>query len=257
MEFDESRIYQPGDDIRSLDWRVTARTGRTHTKLFREERERTLLLWVDYRPGMFFATRGRFKSVLASEAAALLAWSAHARDDRIGALLFTGQGHRELRPALGDRPVLELIRSLCDHAGQWPVSPSVPPGGETLLRALQRLRRVARPGSLLVLISDFTDLDERSEQQIGVLGRHNDLVLLQLSDPLEQRLPEHGHYLFGDGLERVPVDCDHADTRASYARWFEQHRARLARLCRRHGIHHLQCDTNQQVVALLQQGFTK
>ncbi len=98
MEFEEARPYQPGDDIRNLDWRVTARTGKPHTKLFREERERPILLWVDYRNTMFFATKGVYKSVIAARAAALLAWSAHHHGDRVGGIIFSEQIHHELKP---------------------------------------------------------------------------------------------------------------------------------------------------------------
>jgi len=102
MDYLESRLYQPGDDIRNLDWRVTARSGKAHTKLYQEERERPVVVLVDLGPGMFFATRGRFKSVIAARAASFLGWSAVAHGDRIGALLFNGE-HRELKPRGGDK----------------------------------------------------------------------------------------------------------------------------------------------------------
>lgn len=112
MEYDESRLYQPGDDVRHLDWRVTARTGKAHTKLFREERERPVFLWVDCRAPMFFATRGRFKSVAAAQIAALLAWSAVHDGDRIGSVLFTEATHREIKPQRGKTGALRLFREL-------------------------------------------------------------------------------------------------------------------------------------------------
>jgi hypothetical protein len=103
MEFDESRPYQPGDDPRSIDWRVTARSTTAYTKLFREERERPVLIAVDLRANMHFATQGCFKSVNASRAAALLSWAAHHRGDRLGGLIFGDTTHRELKPRLGRR----------------------------------------------------------------------------------------------------------------------------------------------------------
>ncbi|HHJ81077.1 MAG TPA: DUF58 domain-containing protein, partial [Candidatus Tenderia electrophaga] len=112
MEFDEARLYQPGDDVRTLDWRVTARTGKPHTKLFREERERAVLTWVDMRPTMFFATRGAFKSVIAARAAALIGWSANRLGDRLGGLVFTADTHHELRPKRGKSAVLQLLQQL-------------------------------------------------------------------------------------------------------------------------------------------------
>ena len=112
MEFDEVRPYMQGDDVRSIDWRVTARSGKPHTKLFREERERAVLLWIDLRAAMFFATRGAFKAVRAAQAAALLGWSALHNGDRLGALIFNEQHHDELRPKRGQPPFMHVLRRL-------------------------------------------------------------------------------------------------------------------------------------------------
>ena len=109
MEFDESRIYQAGDDIRNMDWRVTARTGEAHTKVFREERERPVLLWLDLNPSMMFATRNRFKSVIATELAALIAWGAAKNNDRLGGLIFSSDEHIEIKPRRGKAAVLDFI----------------------------------------------------------------------------------------------------------------------------------------------------
>jgi len=115
MEFDESRPYQPGDDPRSIDWRVTARSATAYTKLFREERERPVLVVVDLRANMHFATRGCFKSVNASRAAALLSWAAHHRGDRLGGLIFGDTTHRELKPRLGRQAALRFVHQLAEH----------------------------------------------------------------------------------------------------------------------------------------------
>ena len=157
MEFDESRPYQPGDDVRNLDWRVMARTGRAHTKLFREERERPVFLWVDLRPAMFFATRGAFKSVVAARAAVLLAWAANRQGDRVGGIIFSDQHHDELKPGRGKAAVLHLINRVAHHPA-W--SGEKRAGvGEVAEQAMLRLRRVVRPGSMVFLLSDFRGLD--------------------------------------------------------------------------------------------------
>ena len=118
MEFDEARLYQPGDDVRTMDWRVTARTGKPHTKLYCEERERAVLTWVDMRPTMFFATRGAFKSVIAARAAALLGWSANRQGDRLGGLVFNADTHHELRPKRGKSATLKMMQ-LISTASRW------------------------------------------------------------------------------------------------------------------------------------------
>ena len=112
MEFDEARLYQPGDDIRSIDWRVTARTGKTYTKVFREERERPVFISVDDRLTMHFATRGVFKSVLAAKLAGLLAWAAEHHGDRIGGQLFSEHDCYELKPQNGRHAVLRFLNTL-------------------------------------------------------------------------------------------------------------------------------------------------
>ena len=114
MEFEEHRVYQPGDEVRSMDWRVTARTGEPHIRLYREERERPVILVADLRATMQFGTRGCFKSVLAARALALCAWSAMANGDRVGGLVLDGQREQQLRSAGGRRGVLQLMHALCD-----------------------------------------------------------------------------------------------------------------------------------------------
>ena len=114
MDYRESRAYQPGDDVRSMDWRITARTGVPHVKLYQEERERPVVLFLDLNPGMFFGSRGMLKSVAAARAAALVAWAAAERGDRVGAMLFDG-GHCDLPPRGGRHGVLRLIRELVEH----------------------------------------------------------------------------------------------------------------------------------------------
>src|SRR6185312_13913452 len=135
-----------------LDWRVTARTGRAHTKLFREERERAVLLWMDFRSPMFFATQGAFKSVRASQAAAILGWSAIYRGDRLGALFFSGRAHVELRPRRGKPPLLHLLGKIAEQSAAPKDATS--DNADAINQALSRLRAVAQPGSLIILFSD-------------------------------------------------------------------------------------------------------
>src|SRR5215831_25034 len=144
VEFDESRLYQPGDDLRTIDWRVTARTGKPHTKVFREERNRPVFVWLDLRRPMLFATRGAYKGVRAAEIAALIAWSAVANGDRLGGLVFSDTEHHELRPALGLRAALRLFQKIAADS-LW--DPAVRASGQDTDadHALLRLTRVARP----------------------------------------------------------------------------------------------------------------
>ena len=184
MEFDESRPYQPGDDPRNIDWRVTARSSEAYTKLFREERERPVLIMTDLRSNMHFATKGCFKSVNAAHAAALLAWAAHHRGDRLGGLVFGDTRHREMRPRLGRQAALRYVHELVTHAdwstrGDQGLIEEEPP----LTQALGMLRRVAHPGSLVIIISDFLGLSRTAQSYLTGIARHNEVLAIFLSDP--------------------------------------------------------------------------
>lgn len=263
MEFDEVRPYQPGDDVRTLDWRVMARSGKPHTKLFREERERTVLLWVDFRSAMFFATRGAFKSVVAARAAALLGWAAVQHGDRVGGLIFSEQQHQELRPQGGKHAALHLIQRLVEQEQANPVwSQSSEPSQHdsdsarsASLQSLLRLRRVARPGSLVVLLSDFRDLDQRSELHLSQLARHNDVVMFFIYDPLEAELPPAGLYRVADGEQTMTLDSVSSSARERYRHRFIERRDELQAICRRHGICFIPCSTTQSLYQQLRDGL--
>ncbi len=249
MEFDESRPYQPGDDVRNMDWRVTARIGKPFSKLYREERERPVLLSVDARASMFFATRGRFKWALAQRAAALLAWAAFQGGDRVGGEIFSESSHRELRPRRGKKALLQFMRALVE------TGPS-PGGGEPSLRQpLRRLQRTAHPGSLVVLVSDFRGFDEAAEQQLVRIARHNDLVLMHLYDSLERELPPPGRYRVGDGQRSLALDTSRRALLQRHRQHFLDRVLRLETLARKHGMTWLQCATDEDPVEVLVRAF--
>ena len=230
MDFRESRIYQPGDEIRHMDWRVTARSGKPHTKLFEEEREQGLLLALDFNPAMRFGTRVRFKSVQAARAAALLAWMAAAAGDRIGALGFGGGIDAEVKPAAGRRGVLRVLRALRD----W--DDAALDSAAPLSQGLQRMRRLLRPGMRMILFSDgFSCDDEAARLLPQVAGRHEVAVVL-LRDPLELAPPPPGRYVLRVGGEARTVDFSDARLREDWVAGFERSRAGLVGTCARLGI---------------------
>ena len=254
MEFDESRLYQPGDDIRNIDWRVTARTGKTHTKLFREERERPVFVWIDLRKPMHFATRGRYKSVLAAQLGALIAWSALYNGDRVGGVIFSEQEHHELKPQRGKAAVLRLINRIVKDPS-WTRPPSQTADTHSLEHALQRLRRVARPGSLVFLISDFRHLDTQAQIPLARLCQHNEVAMLFVHDQLEQELPPPGRYRMSSGEREFLVDS--ADDRLSgqYRHRFEARLERLQQLSVSNRILLLPCRTDAEPLSLLLSGL--
>ncbi|WP_088331993.1 DUF58 domain-containing protein [Lacimicrobium sp. SS2-24] len=185
MEFDEARHYQPGDDIRAIDWRVTARTGKTHTKLYQEEKERPIFVLTDLSASMHFGTQFVFKSVQAAHLSALIAWSARKRGDRIGGLIYNQTEHLEYKPMTRQKAVLSLLNGLLKLHARSTQSPQV-----NFTEACARMRRMAHPGSLIFIISDFRQFDEQARQHLFQLSRHCELVAYPISDPFEHELPQ-------------------------------------------------------------------
>ncbi|MDH5456250.1 MAG: DUF58 domain-containing protein [Gammaproteobacteria bacterium] len=255
MEFDESRPYQPGDDPRSIDWRVTARSTTAYTKLFREERERPVLVAVDLRSNMHFATKGCFKSVNATRAAALLSWAAHHRGDRLGGLIFGDTTHRELKPRLGRRAALRFVHELVEHP-DWPNPQrdhsADEKSADPLAQAMSSLRRVARPGSLVVVISDFAGFDRAAQSYLSSVARHNEVLAVFLNDPLERELPPPGRYRLVSPDDELAIDTYAAPARRDYEQAFEQRLDALERFCQRYGVHLMPLSTDDDPVSALQ-----
>jgi uncharacterized protein (DUF58 family) len=250
MEFDESRPYQPGDDPRSIDWRVTARSTTAYTKLFREERERPVLVVVDLRSNMHFATRGCFKSVNASRAAALIAWAAHHRGDRLGGIIFGDTTHRELKPRLGRRAALRFVHQLAEHP-DW-TKRGVPKGSDPFAQAMSSLRRVARPGSLVVVVSDFIGFDRAAQSYLSSVARHNEVLAVFLNDPLERKLPPPGRYRIVSPDDEMAIDTYAAAARRDYEHEFTERSQVLEAFCHRYGVHLMSMSTDDDPVSTLQ-----
>jgi uncharacterized protein (DUF58 family) len=253
MDYQESRVYQAGDDVRSIDWRVTARTGKAHTKLFQEERERPVMLVLDLNPGMFFGSRGALKSVVAARASTLLAWSAAAHGDRIGALLFNG-GHWDLQARSGKHGVLRFIREIVRRTDpRIGVAGGTDAGG--LNAALIRLRRVSRPGSLIVLFSDFYGIDDDSSKHLLRLRQHSDVAAMQIVDPLEETSPTAARYGVIAGDAPGILDTRSAAARAAYRDYFARHHQTVAAIMRSRAIPLLRLSTQDNVVEALRRHF--
>ncbi len=250
MEFDESRVYQPGDDARNMDWRVTARAGTPHVKLFREERERPLWLLVDQGPSMRFGTRVAFKSVVAAQAAALLAWAAADRGDRVGGLVFDEGSRFEQRPAARTQGLLPLLQAL---AGGGRTAGAA--GLGDVLAAADQLVHLARPGSLIFILSDFKHLTSERSTWLARLGRANEVVLVHIRDPLEELAPPPGLYPVTDGLRRGLLDTHVEKRRSAWQQRFRNHLEILEGLARQHRAHLLWLNTAEPVGPALARGL--
>lgn len=256
MEFDESRPYQPGDDPRNIDWRVTARSTEAYTKLFREERERPVLIMTDLRSNMHFATRGCFKSVSAARAAALLSWAAHHRGDRLGGIVFGDTTHHELRPRLGRQAALRYVHELVTHPDwQHADDQAVVDEEQPLTQAMSALRRVTHPGSLVVIVSDFVGLSRSAQSHLSGIARHNEVLAVFLSDPLEKKLPPPGRYRLVSHDEEIAIDTYARGARSDYRHAFEERVQKLEHFCQRYGVHLLPLSTQDDPVQHLQQAL--
>lgn len=188
MEFDEVRHYQPGDDVRTIDWRVSARTGKVHTKLFREEKERPVFILTDLGNSMRFGSSLLFKSVQAAHLAALLAWHVKQHGDKLGGLVFSQQQHQELKPQSRSHGVLRYFHALTAIHHNTDKQQ-----GLSLAEAIGKIRRLIRPGSQLFVISDFSAFNEDCQRHLRAIRQHNEVTCCQLTDPLEQQLPTGSH----------------------------------------------------------------
>ena len=185
MEFDEVRHYQNGDDVRTIDWRVTARTGKVHTKLFREEKERPVFILTDLGDNMRFGSSLLFKSVQAGHLAALLAWHVKQRGDKLGGLVFSNQQHFELKPQSRSHGVLRYFHALTQvHAD------SSSQRGLNINDALSQLRRLVRPGSLVYILSDFSGFTQDGLRHVRAIRQHNEVCCCPITDPLDLVLPD-------------------------------------------------------------------
>lgn len=226
IDFSEVRVYQPGDDVRTIDWRVTARTQQPHTKLFQEEKERPVLIMVDQSSSMFFGSRFAFKSVAAAEAAALIAWTSLDRGDRVGGIVFSGNSHREVRPRRSKHSVLRLLHEIHDFNHQLSVN-RTEPDQDYLTGALSKVRRVARHGSAIFLVSDFRAFNEQAKLHLRRLARNNDLVGVLVSDPLERQLPSPDLYTITDGTNKSRINTANPRYREDYEQAYKAYIAGL------------------------------
>jgi uncharacterized protein (DUF58 family) len=221
MEYAESREYAIGDDARHIDWRLTARSGKPHTKLFQAERERLTLVVADTAPALYFGTRVRFKSVQAARAGAIAAWAAARDGDRIAALRGSSV-EPPVPPASGPRGALRVLDALV----RWYARP--PSGDDGLAVALDHARRLLRPGSRLVVLADPASIAAIPAQRWPALAMHNEVFVLLLSDPLERDPPRAPLPFMATATgpaasdHRVELDLGTAAQRQRWRNEFEQ-----------------------------------
>lgn len=220
IDFDQVRLYQPGDDIRNIDWRVTARTRKPHTKVFNEERERPVFVICEQSSRLFFGTQQYLKSVISAEACALIAWMALAHNDRVGGMVFDAQTCHEIRPRRSRQAILQLLGRVLASNNALAAGDPVNTDSEPLNLALRHSREVVRPGSILYLLCDHAAIDGLNQPLLRALGSHNDLILLPVFDALEAELPSSSHLAFVQNQQRLTLNTTDAALREAWAAQF-------------------------------------
>ena len=252
IDFDQVRAYQPGDDVRTIDWRVTARTQEPHTKVFHEERERPIFIIVEQTRRLFFGSGLALKSVIAAHAASLIGWSALGHNDRIGGLVFSDSEHHEIKPRRSKQSLLQLLNWLV-RANQNLSAGTPVCNRDSFSLALRRAREVLRPGSLVVILCDERALSDTAEQQMSLLARHTDLILLPLSDALDHALPGAGLLRFAEHDAQLELDTLDSDLRQRYQSLGEQRQARWKRLGQKLGVLLMPLHTRTDVIGQLRE----
>jgi uncharacterized protein (DUF58 family) len=210
LDFEEVRAYLPGDDVRAIDWRVTARMGSAYTRVYNEERDRPALLVVDQRLAMFFGTRLNLKSVTAAEAAALAAWRVFRSGDRVGAVVFDDADLVALRPRRSRAHVLCILQAIAAKNRALRADSPRPPGPEMLNEALERAQRTVDHDHVVVVASDFDGADDDTRRLLIGLGQHNDVLVLLVLDPSSKDLPDRGRVVVTGGELQLQTDVGQA-----------------------------------------------
>ncbi len=266
LNFDEVRPYQPGDDIRNIDWNVTARTDKVHTKIFKEERERPVFIIVDLSDSMYFGSRHCLKSVTAAKAAALFAWAGADNNNRIGGLIFNNNSHQEIRPKGGHQGVLRFLKLLSDfHNNKGPNNK-----GHNNKRRINkhnnkqrvselntellftRIRKIIHPGSIVLLASDLNfdhhnATTENIFKHIRYIAQHNDLIINHIADPLEMKLPPPGQYAISNGQQARILNTEDNSLRQSYQSMFQDKMESIEQFCMQNRVHLIELLTNEKV----------
>ncbi len=232
LNFEELRRYLSGDDVRTIDWKVTARTRTPHVRVYSEEKDRKVLLLVDQRINMFFGTREKFKSVTAAEAAAIAAWRAIAAGDRVGALVFNDETILDTKPGQSSQTVLSILGNIVKLNHLLTKDIATPPNDDMMNRCLESAARLAPHDVLVVLITDGSGLDDSGQQLISKIGQKNDIITLLIHDPSRFELQEQPLTL-SDGKRQMEVDFSNDKVRKTLLEHYAKEQSQLQHCLRK------------------------
>lgn len=247
LDFNELRHYRPGDDIRTMDWRVTNRTHKPHVRIYTEERDRPVIVVVDQRLSMFFGSRRNMKSVTAAELAALTAWRVLETGDRVGAVLFNDTRITEIRPSRSQRNTLGWLGQLVDMNHALSIDSKQTHRPEALQEALQGLERRIGHDYLVLLISDFSGWSTAIIDSLQRIRQHNDIVCALIFDPLERDISQADKLIVSDGYYQLQVDPQQHQLGEKFQSRFHSNLSRAQVELRRHDIPVMLLDTEQAI----------
>ena len=247
LDFDELRHYRPGDDIRTMDWRVTNRTGKPHVRVYTEERDRPVIAIVDQRLPMFFGSQEKMKSVVAAEVAAITAWRVLEVGDRIGAILFNDERCLEVKPTRSERKVMGWLGDLADMNNELSVTPGRSSNPAALAQALQLLESSIGHDYLVVLISDFYGWDAQALKIIRSISQHNDIICSLIFDPLERDISRANNLVVSDGRYQLQIDPHEQGLGEKFEASFESSIAHVQGELKRHRIPVVPVETSTPV----------
>lgn len=219
LNFEELRHYRVGDDIRTMDWKVSNRTGKPHVRVYTEERERPVLLLVDQRQSMFFGSQQKMKSVVAAEVTALSAWRVLSVGDCVGALVFNDSEIVEVKARRSRNTVMQILQHTLRMNHALSAGKESHPGSEQLNKALAEAERLCGHDYLVVLISDMNGWNDDTVKSIKRLSRHNNLIATLIYDPLEKQLPSD-QLIVSDGALQIEVDARKAELQQQFTQEF-------------------------------------
>lgn len=218
LNFEELRHYRPGDDIRSMDWKVTQRTGKPHIKVFTEERERNVFLAIDQRMTMFFGSSNKMKSVIAAELAALIAWQISDSGDRIGAVIYNDQQTKVIPAKRGKQHVVNLLSEVLKKNHQLSIDNTQLQNddSDSYNKMLATLNKVSSHNGLIILIGDGHGFNDKSTDFIKQLRQHNEVIACHIFDPLELTLPKMSQMIVSDGKQQIQFSSEQKHVQKKY-----------------------------------------
>lgn len=245
MEFEEIRAYNYGDDVRDIDWRVTARKQQPYTKLFVEERDLQVYVWLDLSASMLFGTKKELKSVTASKLAALIGWLSLEKKDRFGTIIFDGAKSYWFKPQNSRAQLLAILKKIAGVSAAVLQKPQA--DGAELAKSLKLLEQNAGNRATVFVISDFSHEFGALKAELGALARRHNLCLIDVYDILEEKAPKAGEYMAQYGGRRLIFDSSSKEYRRNYDGYFAEKRREWADFCRQNGCARLEFRTDADI----------